>query len=44
MGNRVPKVYCVMYNGYNEEIVVNTNFIAKSAPSKDNIYDLQGFA
>jgi hypothetical protein len=38
MGNK--GIYCVMHNN----IVVNTNFIAKSAPSKESIYDLQGFA
>ena len=38
MGNK--GVLHVKYN----DIEVNTNFIAKSAPSKESIYDLQGFA
>ena len=37
MGN---KAYCLMH----KDIIVNTNFIAKSAPSRESIYDLQGFA
>jgi hypothetical protein len=37
MGN---KAYCVKY----KSIIVNTDFICKSAPSKDSLYDLEGFS
>ena len=38
MGNK--GVICLKH----KDIVVNTNFIAKSAPSRESIYDLQGFS